>query len=82
MGEPGYIRGHEVFFDKAKEYWRYIDTRAKADLNRPCAACGKPPTSEGYDACLGYIPGALSACCGHGIGRPYVTTLLPQGEEP
>lgn len=30
------------------------------------------PTKEGYDACLGFIEGAKSACCGHGVERAYV----------
>jgi hypothetical protein len=31
--------------------------------------CGKMPTPEGYDACLGYIDGVISACCGHGVEK-------------
>jgi hypothetical protein len=27
------------------------------------------PTPEGYDACLGYLPGVDAACCGHGVTR-------------
>lgn len=38
---------------------------------RPCVACGLPPTPEGYDACLGFVEGASSACCGHGVEEPY-----------
>lgn len=33
----------------------------------PCVRCGRSPTPEGHDACLGYLPGVESACCGHGI---------------
>jgi hypothetical protein len=36
------------------------------------------PTSEGYDACLGFIPGVESACCGHGVEEPYQMTKLEQ----
>ena len=39
---------------------------------RPCKKCGKFPTEEGFDYCLGYIKGATSACCGHGIENPYI----------
>jgi hypothetical protein len=39
----------------------------------PCRLCGRPPTSEGYDACLGELRGAVSACCGHGVTEPHVT---------
>jgi hypothetical protein len=40
--------------------------------DRDCAACGLPPTWEGYDACIGHVPGAVDACCGHGTADPYV----------
>lgn len=33
---------------------------------RACIECNMVPTPEGYDACLGYLPGIVSACCGHG----------------
>lgn len=56
--------------------WRYADTGEPSNLPRPCARCGRMPTPEGYDACLGYIPGALAACCGHGVQEPYVMRQL------
>ncbi len=34
--------------------------------DRPCGHCGLPNRSDGHDACLGVIPGAMNACCGHG----------------
>lgn len=37
-----------------------------------CPECNCEPTEEGHDACLGTIPGAISACCGHGAANPYV----------
>lgn len=33
---------------------------------RGCGHCGLHPTPEGHDGCLGTIPGAMNACCGHG----------------
>lgn len=33
---------------------------------------GRMPIKEGYDACLGYIDGVKSACCGHGVGKPFL----------
>lgn len=30
------------------------------------------PGSDGEDACLGLIPGAKQACCGHGTDPGYV----------
>lgn len=66
-----YSRGHLIYWDGEK--WRYADDDAPIEGNeRCCARCGQPPTDEGYDACLGHIEGAKAACCGHGVGRPYV----------
>lgn len=31
-----------------------------------CPECGLTRTKEGYDACLGKLPGLMNACCGHG----------------
>lgn len=32
-----------------------------------CVKCGKGPTKEGHDGCLGTLPGpVMNACCGHG----------------
>lgn len=44
-----------------------MDDKTSITNERLCVKCGQPPTSEGYDACLGYIEGVKSACCGHGI---------------
>lgn len=57
--------GHECYY-KHPDQWFYADG-TPFDNNRPCPKCGKLPTPEGYDACLGHIPGAIAACCGHGI---------------
>ena len=67
-----YSRGHEIYFDKSDGIWRYSDNNEPVNETRTCKQCGKPPTKEGYDACLGYIPGAKAACCGHGIEKTYV----------
>ena len=39
---------------------------------RECTKCGKLPTKEGHDACLGTLPGVVDACCGHGIKEAYI----------
>lgn len=65
-----HFRGHLVFYDGRE--WRFVSNDELANEDVPCAKCGEPPTPEGYDACLGHIPGALSACCGHGVEGPYV----------
>lgn len=69
----GYVRGHPVVWDG--EEWRWEDTGARlSEVNgRACVHCHERPTEEGYDACLGNIPGATGACCGHGVHIGYVT---------
>lgn len=62
-------RGHEIYFDG--ENWRYTDTNEIDIDKRPCKRCGRLPTEEGYDACLGRVEGATSACCGHGVEEGY-----------
>ena len=57
------IRGWPVFWNGSK--WIYDDTGSEFDDKRPCRHCGKLPTLEGYDACLGKLPNVWSACCGH-----------------
>lgn len=58
-------RGHVIQF--IDNEWVYEDTGELIDKDRPCLKCGKNPTQEGYDACLGHIEGVKAACCGHGI---------------
>jgi len=65
-----YSRGHEIYFDGY--VWRYIDNNQIDCGQRPCKRCGKSPTREGYDACIGYIENASSACCGHGAEQSYI----------
>ena len=31
-----------------------------------CDHCDLQRTPEGYDGCLGKLPGVMNACCGHG----------------
>ncbi len=64
-------RGHMIVFNDGQ--WVYADNHVPiSQEERPCTRCGKMPTSEGYDACLGHIDGATSACCGHGVEAPYI----------
>ena len=60
-------RGWETYFD-GKD-WRYSDNGKLLDDSIPCKRCGRMPTKEGYDACLGDIEGAKSVCCGHGVEK-------------
>ena len=75
-----FSRGYPIYFDGL--HWRFCDTDEIDDNKRPCARCGRPPTPEGHDACLGYIEGAISACCGHGVGKGFCwkLTMPKEGE--
>jgi hypothetical protein len=69
MTATGHYNGNPIeYVDGA---WRYLDGEI-ADTSRPCPRCGRLPTPEGHDACLGHLPGVSSACCGHGIKPGYV----------
>lgn len=70
MAAKSYSRGWEIYYD-GKD-WIYADNDTLLDDSRPCKKCGCMPTKDGYDACLGHIEGAKSACCGHGVEKPYV----------
>lgn len=62
-------RGHKIIYENEK--WIYTDNKQEIDENRPCKRCGKSPTKEGHDACIGHVENIESACCGHGIQEPY-----------
>ena len=66
----GYARGWMIIWDAKKKEWFYKDNGKLLDDNRACKRCGKLPTKEGHDACLGTIPGVENACCGHGVIDP------------
>jgi len=65
-----YSRGHLCEYLDNK--WIYFEDKVPiGEEVRPCRRCGKMPTPEGYDACLGHISGITSACCGHGVGEGF-----------
>jgi len=70
MSVTSHIRGWPIIFKDGK--WVYADIGEDVFIVRPCKRCGQWPTKEGYDACLGHIPGAKSACCGHGVTKPFI----------
>ncbi|APM39418.1 hypothetical protein [Clostridium kluyveri] len=65
-----YSRGNLIKY--VDNSWVYEDGVPISKEERPCIRCGSMPTREGYDACLGHIEGAISACCGHGVEEGYV----------
>jgi len=76
MSGLSHIRGNEIVMNWETGAWHYASDGALADHDRPCPRCGLMPTPEGYDACLGFIPGIDSACCGHGIDEGYTNKLV------
>ena len=72
-------RGNFIYqdLDKSPTVQRYVVDDVPVDEKnpRPCARCGKHPTKDGVDACIGReIPGMRSTCCGHGVEDPYFVT--------
>lgn len=65
----GYSRGNPIEYRNGQ--WIYSDGVPLIQEERPCTRCGRMPTVDGYDACLGHIKGATSACCGHGVEKGY-----------
>ena len=66
-------RGNEI--QRLGNGWVYAKdkTFVARDPNRSCGYCGLLNTSSGHDGCLEELPGALNACCGHGVaGDAYV----------
>lgn len=63
--------GHEIYYNVHESIWKYKDNHKPAHSEtRPCKYCGKMPTKEGYDACIGFLEGFKSVCCGHGLSYP------------
>lgn len=73
-----YWRGHRVIWVEGtppeEGMWVYEDTKEPtAGNDRNCGHCGKENTKEGYDGCLGALPGVKNACCGHDVrGEAYI----------
>lgn len=70
MTVTAYCRGWACYW--SGEEWLYVDNDSPLDERRPCKQCGKSPTPEGYDACLGELENVINACCGHGVEDGYI----------
>ncbi len=70
MTGRSHVRGWACEFKGGR--WVFTDNGRATDHSRACRRCGRKPTPEGYDACLGHIPGATGACCGHGVDDGFV----------
>lgn len=61
------LRGHPI--EWVNREWVYCDTKQPTQdtwQGRPCGYCGLHNTKEGHDGCIGTLPNAMNACCGHG----------------
>ena len=66
-------KGHQITYNVENKQWIYVDTKEPVENNpRPCKRCGNLSTQEGYDYCLGKLPGVKNACCGHGYEEGYI----------
>ena len=74
MVARGYDHGYPIEYDDTKKQWVYSDTREVVKNNpRLCKRCRESAAPEGYDTCLGRLPGVKAACCGHGVeGEGYI----------
>ena len=60
-----YDKGYPIIYQD--DMWVYEDTQEPIkEAPRVCRRCGRGPTDEGHDPCLGKLPGVDYACCGHG----------------
>jgi hypothetical protein len=66
----GTSRGWSIVFEN--DCWLWSDNKEPITIERPCKRCGRIPTKEGYDACMGFVNGATSACCGHGVSEKII----------
>ena len=61
-------RGKDIYYDEAKEIWRYANNDKpvpEEHKTMPCGHCGRNYTKEGHDGCLGTLIGVMNACCWH-----------------
>ncbi|KKN03224.1 hypothetical protein LCGC14_1109780 [marine sediment metagenome] len=62
----GHLRGHQIYCDD-HDVWRYVDNNEPTvGAERPCGVCLVATGPSGHDPCIGEVPGAINACCGHG----------------
>ena len=69
----GYNRGHKYVYNFDYEHIKSNLNGKELNITEmPCVRCGKMPSKEGHDQCLGRLPGVLAACCGHGVEEGYI----------
>jgi len=66
-----YDMGNPMYDDEDGET-RYCEDGTPRSEGKPCVRCGEHATELGHDPCIANIPGAVYACCGHGIEEGYI----------
>lgn len=66
-----FIHGRSARFVKDTHEFVYMDGES-CEHTRPCPKCRLPCKLGEPDPCLGYLPGVLFACCGHGRHEGYI----------
>lgn len=63
---PDLHRGNRMHF--ANGIWKYArdGVEVSQEPSRACGHCGRENDEAGHDGCIGFVPGVVSACCGHG----------------
>ncbi len=69
MSARSFQRGWPTIF---RQQWVYEDTGEPIEVEKPCVRCGRMPTPEGHDACLGNLVGVKFAYCRHGVEQSYI----------
>lgn len=61
-----HVRGHRLYGNNG--IWFFESTGEIYDPeNEPnCIACGLACDDKSPDPCIGFLPGVLACCCGHG----------------
>lgn len=74
MGARSYFRGYPTVWDEKQNKWLFEESKeplpgygGRDFKEHPCKACGEYMEGHEPDACLGNLPGADNACCGHGV---------------
>lgn len=66
----GFVRGNEVTLDG--KVWRTASGEDAHAATLECPTCHVSAGPDDPDPCLGRIPGAAGACCGHGKHVGYI----------
>ena len=70
------LYGHVIEQTDAGVVYQDDGTPVTPETTRPCKGCNVAITRGTHDPCIANLPGAVQACCGHGLDR------TPQDNRP